>query len=164
MKLSKRKARQWINLIQSQNRLGIENRNNSLPIIIGNNDNENFNSEKSKKLKENKNIFEFNKTNKDNNIKVLPNIKIKIREPKQGRYFYNHEININKKIPNSNMNERINNFRSNNIIKIKENKENSLFSSLKRSSENSSNFKFCISLFNKDYKHLNKDNNKDNNK
>ena len=144
--------------------LGIENRNNSLPIIIGNNDNENFNSEKSKKLKENKNIFEFNKTNKDNNIKVLPNIKIKIREPKQGRYFYDHEININKKIPNSNMNERINNFRSNNIIKIKENKENSFYSSLKRSSENSSNFKFCISLFNKDHKHLNKDNNKDNNK
>ena len=163
-----KKKNKTINKFNSKSKsyvsLSIGNKNNSLPIIIGNNDTGNFNSEKSKKSNENKNIFNYNKTNTDNhNIKVLPNIQIKIRDQKQGRYFYNHDLNINKKIAITNMNERINNFRSNNIIKIKENKENSLFSSLKRSSENSSNFKFCISLFNKDKKNFNKDNNQDSN-
>ena len=115
-----KKKNKTINKFNSKSKsyvsLSIGNKNNSLPIIIGNNDTGNFNSEKSKKSNENKNIFNYNKTNT-----------------------------------------------SNNIIKIKENKENSLFSSLKRSSENSSNFKFCISLFNKDKKNFNKDNNQDSN-
>jgi len=139
--------------------LGIENRYNSLPVIISNNENGNFNSEKLKKLNINQNIFDYNKNNhNDNNIKILPNIKI--REQNHGRYFYN---DVGKKTLNTNINERINNFRSNNIIKLKENKENSFFSSLKRSSDNSNNFKFCISFFNKDNKNNIKDN-KDNNK
>ena len=44
---------------------------------------------------------------------------------------------------------------------MKENKENSLFSSLKRSSDNSTNFKYCISFFNKNNKKDKKEN-KDN--
>mgnify|MGYP003571352766 CR=1 FL=1 len=130
--------------------LGLENRNNSLPVIIGNND-DNFNSEKSKKSNINKNIFNYKNNNNDNNIKILPNIKIKIREQQNHeRYFYDRDINKKNLITNNN--ERINNFRSNNIIKMKENKENSLFSSLKRSSDNSTNFKYCISFFNKNNK------------
>ena len=133
--------------------LGLENRNNSLPIIIGNNENDNFNSENTKKLDkkfDTKKIFDFNKEI-ENNIKVLPNIKLNIKEQNHGRYFYNNN-DINKKNMNININERINNFRSNNILKMKENKENSFFNSLKRSSDNSTNFKFCISLFNKNHK------------
>ena len=133
--------------------LGLENRNNSLPIIIGNNENDNFNSENTKKLDkkfDTKKIFDFNKEI-ENNIKVLPNIKLNIKEQNHGRYFYNNN-DINKKNMNTNINERINNFRSNNILKMKENKENSFFNSLKRSSDNSTNFKFCISLFNKNHK------------
>ena len=133
--------------------LGLENRNNSLPIIIGNNENDNFNSENTKKLNkkfDTKKIFDFNKKI-ENNIKELPNIKLNIKEQNHGRYFYNNN-DINKKNMNININERINNFRSNNILKMKENKENSFFNSLKRSSDNSTNFKFCISLFNKNHK------------
>ena len=138
---------------------GRKNRNNSLPIIINNEkEKENFNSEKLNELKKNKieekqdeinqnNIFDFNNKNK-NDIKVLPNIKMNIKEQNHGRYFY--ERDNNKKNFSQNINDRINNFRSNNIIKIKENKENSFFNSLKRSSDNSVNFKYCISFFNKD--------------
>jgi len=139
--------------------LGLENRYNSLPVIIGNND-DNFNSEKSKKLNINKNIFDYKNNNNDNNIKILPNINIKIREQQnRDRYFYDRDIN--KKNLNTNNNERINNFRSNNIIKMKENKESSLFSSLKRSSDNSTNFKYCISFFNKNNKKEKKENKDD---
>ena len=137
----------------------MENRHNSLPIIINTNDEEKNNLKKSKEIKKNHKIFDFNKNNNDNNIKLLPNIKIKEKEQNQGRYFYN--LDTNKKTYN-NMNERINNFRSNNIIRMKENKENSFFSSLKRSSDNSSNYKYCISIFNKENK--NGKDNKDNNK
>ena len=134
--------------------IGMKNRNNSLPIII-NNEKENFNSEKTKnknKIEEKQdeinkdNIFDFNKSKND--IKVLPNIQINIKEQNHGRYFY--ERDLNKKNFGQNLNDRINNFRSNNIIKMKENKENSFFNSLKRSSDNSVNFKYCISFFNKD--------------
>ena len=133
--------------------IGMKNRNNSLPIIISNEkEKENFNSEKTKELNKNEekqdknNIFDFNK--KRNDIKVLPNIKINIKEQNHGRYFY--ERDINKKNFGQNINDRINNFRSNNIIKMKENKENSFFNSLKRSSDNSVNFKYSLSFFNKD--------------
>ena len=133
----------------------MDNRNNSLPVIIS----ENFNSEKTNKNKNKEkldninsninNILEYNKpqTNK-NDIKVLPNIKINIKEQNPGRYFYNHDIG--KKMHNQNNGDRINNFRSNNIIKMKENKENSFFNNLKRSSDNSTNFKYCINFFHKD--------------
>ena len=134
----------------------MKNRNNSLPIIINNEkEKENFNSEKTKnknKIEEKQdeinkdNIFDFNKSKND--IKVLPNIQINIKEQNHGRYFY--ERDLNKKNFGQNLNDRINNFRSNNIIKMKENKENSFFNSLKRSSDNSVNFKYCISFFNKD--------------
>ena len=135
--------------------IGMDNRNNSLPVIIS----KNFNSEKTNKNKNKEkldninsninNIFEYNKpqTNK-NDIKVLPNIKINIKEQNPGRYFYNHDIG--KKMHNQNNGDRINNFRSNNIIKMKENKENSFFNNLKRSSDNSTNFKYCINFFHKD--------------
>ena len=136
--------------------IGLGNRNNSLPIIVSNKEEDNSHFKKSKEQKKNHDIFDFNKNN-NNNIKVLPNIKIK--EQNHGRYFYDYDIN--RKSFN-NMNERINNFRSNNIIKMKENKDNSLFSNLKRSSDNSTNFKYCISFFNKNRK--NDNDNKDNNK
>ena len=129
--------------------IGLENRNNSLPVIISLNDKENFSSEKTKKSEKivdinmNKNNI-FNK----NDIKVLPNIKINIKEQNHGRYFYNHDIC--KKTFNQNNTDRINNFRSNNIIKMKESKENAFFNNLKRSSDNSTNFKYCLSFFNKD--------------
>ena len=160
----------------------INNNYNSHNNNINNNENENFNSKKIviNSLKEsnkdaldkininnfNNNkmnkIFENNIKNKDNNIniKILPNIKKNLDENNHGRYFYYDMNNKNKKNivkNNSNLNDKINNFRSNNIIKIKEKekKENSIFN-LKKSSDNSSNFKYCLTL-------INKDNNKDKN-
>ena len=135
--------------------IGLDNRNDSLPIIININEKENFNSEKSKELNKNKtkekiddiNLNMNNIFNK-NDIKILPNIKLNIKEQNHGRYFYNHDIC--KKTHNQNNTDRINNFRSNNIIKMKEIKENTFFNNLKRSSDNSTNFKYCISFFNKD--------------
>ena len=129
--------------------IGLDNRNNSLPVIISLNEKENFSSEKTKK-KEKLLDININKNNifNKNDIKVLPNIKINIKEQNHGRYFYNHDIC--KKALNQNNTERINNFRSNNIIKMKESKENAFFNNLKRSSDNSTNFKYCLSFFNKD--------------
>ena len=129
--------------------IGLDNRNNSLPVIISLNEKENFSSEKTKK-KEKLLDININKNNifNKNDIKVLPNIKINIKEQNHGRYFYNHDIC--KKTLNQNNTERINNFRSNNIIKMKESKENAFFNNLKRSSDNSTNFKYCLSFFNKD--------------
>ena len=160
----------------------INNNYNSHNNNINNNENENFNSKKIviNSLKEsnkdaldkininnfNNNkmnkIFENNIKNKDNNIniKILKKIKKNLDENNHGRYFYYDMNNKNKKNivkNNSNLNDKINNFRSNNIIKIKEKekKENSIFN-LKKSSDNSSNFKYCLTL-------INKDNNKDKN-
>ena len=58
--------------------------------------------------------------------------------------FYKDAIPLSR--TGYNLNDKINNFRSNNIIKIKENKDTSLFNGLRKSSENSSNYKYSLTL------------------
>ena len=87
-------------------------------------------------------IFNYNDKN---NINALPKIKKKSEDQEHGRYFYREGNSLSR----INLNEKINNFRSNNIIKTKENKEYSLFQSLRKSSENGANYKYCLTLFNK---------------
>ena len=151
---------------------------NSLPLIINNNKNNENDNFKTKKIiinsiksnnNNNKNdinintkidkFFDINNNNicnKDNNIniKILPNIKKNSDEKNHGRYFYYDMNDNNNKKPiiknNSNLYDKINNFRSNNIIKIKDKKENNNLFNLKKSSDNMSNYKCCLTLFNKD--------------
>ena len=91
-------------------------------------------------------IFNYNDKN---NINALPKIKKKSEDQEHGRYFYREGNSLSR----INLNEKINNFRSNNIIKTKENKEYSLFQSLRKSSENGANYKYCLTLFNKHNDH-----------
>ena len=89
-----------------------------------------------------KSIFDY----KDKKINVLPKIRMKMDEPDHGRYFYRDTSLLSK--TGYNLNDKINNFRSNNIIKTKENKDCSLFNSLRKSSENGANYKYKIKLLN----------------
>ena len=89
-----------------------------------------------------KSIFDYN----NKKINVLPKIRKKLDEEEHGRYFYRDYNTFSR--AHINFNEKINNFRSNNIIKIKENKECSLFNTLRKSSENGANSKYCINLIN----------------
>ena len=125
---------------------------NSLPLIK-------MEKDKIKKMKKNKSelndnpeisskvnvksIFEYN----NKTINVLPKIRIKLDDQEHGRYFY-RDMNIINRTSNNNFNEKINNFRSNNIIKTKENKETSLFNTLRKSSENGSNYKYNLTILN----------------
>ena len=68
----------------------------------------------------------------------------KLNENEHGRYFYKDTNPLSR--TGYNLNDKINNFRSNNIIKIKENKDISLFNGLRKSSENSSNYKYSLTL------------------
>ena len=121
---------------------------NSLPSLIKN-ENENMNKKKENtfELRNNeqiskdedvKNIFNNKKIN------VLPKIRMKLDDNEHGRYFYRDTNTLSR----SNANEKINNFRSNNIIKNKQNKDTSLFNSLRKSSENGINHKFKLTLLN----------------
>ena len=89
-----------------------------------------------------KSIFDYN----NKKINVLPKIKKKYGENEHGRYFYKDPNLLSR--TGYNLNDKINNFRSNKIIKIKENKETSLFNSLKKSSENGTNHKYSLTLLN----------------
>ena len=137
-----------------------KNNHNSLPLIKseseknikinrkssnGLNDN---NPEISNKVK--KSIFDSN----NNKINVLPKIRMKMEEVDQGRYFYKDTSLLSR--TGYNLNDKINNFRSNNIIKAKENKDCSLFNSLRKSSENEANYKYKLNFLN----HINQNNNK----
>ena len=128
---------------------------NTLPIIENDKENNNISTKKRlntiSHLTDNpetsnkvhvKSIFEYN----NKNINVLPQIKKNSDEYDHGRYFY-RDTNILSRI-GSNFGEKINNFRSNNIIKNKENKECSLFQTLRKSSENGANYKYCLTIFN----------------
>ena len=127
---------------------------NSLPLIGNEIEKENRN-----KKKEIEKILELNENEEassksdiksifDNkNINVLPKIRIKLDEHEHGRYFY-RDINTNILSKGPNLNDKINNFRSNNIIKNKQNKDTSLFNSLRKSSENGANHKFKLTLLN----------------
>ena len=87
-----------------------------------------------------KSIFDYN----NKKMNVLPKIRKKLNENEHGRYFYKDAIPLSR--TGYNLNDKINNFRSNNIIKIKENKDTSLFNGLRKSSENSSNYKYKLTL------------------
>ena len=87
-----------------------------------------------------KSIFDYN----NKKMNVLPKIRKKLNENEHGRYFYKDAIPLSR--TGYNLNDKINNFRSNNIIKIKENKDTSLFNGLRKSSENSSNYKYSLTL------------------
>ena len=87
-----------------------------------------------------KSIFDYN----NKKMNVLPKIRKKLNENEHGRYFYKDSIPLSR--TGYNLNDKINNFRSNNIIKIKENKDTSLFNGLRKSSENSSNYKYSLTL------------------
>ena len=89
-----------------------------------------------------KSIFDYN----NKKMNVLPKIRKKLNENEHGRYFYKDSIPLSR--TGYNLNDKINNFRSNNIIKIKENKDTSLFNGLRKSSENSSNYKYSLTLLN----------------
>ena len=69
-------------------------------------------------------------------------------------YFYRDSHTLTR--VGSNLNDKINNFRSNNIIKTKENKDTSLFNSLRKSSDSGANNKFCLTLLNNIKKNDNK--------
>ena len=94
-----------------------------------------------------KSIFNYN----DKKINMLPKIKKNLEDQDHGRYFYREGNSLHR--AGSNLSEKINNFRSNNVIKYKENKECSLFKSLRKSSENGANYKYCLTLFNKHNDH-----------
>ena len=87
-----------------------------------------------------KSIFDYN----NKKMNVLPKIRKKLNENEHDRYFYKDAIPLSR--TGYNLNDKINNFRSNNIIKIKENKDTSLFNGLRKSSENSSNYKYSLTL------------------
>ena len=87
-----------------------------------------------------KSIFDYN----NKKLNVLPKIRKKLNENEHGRYFYKDTNPLSR--TGYNLNDKINNFRSNNIIKIKENKDISLFNGLRKSSENSSNYKYSLTL------------------
>ena len=87
-----------------------------------------------------KSIFDYN----NKKLNVLPKIRKKLNENEHGRYFYKDTNPLSR--TGYNINDKINNFRSNNIIKIKENKDISLFNGLRKSSENSSNYKYSLTL------------------
>ena len=87
-----------------------------------------------------KSIFDYN----NKKMNVLPKIRKKLNENEHGRYFYKDTNPLSR--TGYNLNDKINNFRSNNIIKIKENKDTSLFNGLRKSSENSSNYKYKLTL------------------
>ena len=100
------------------------------------------NNNKSNNKNNNKNVLSSKNIK---NINVLPKIRMKISEQEPGRYFYrDHALSRT----GSNLNDKKNNFRSNNIIKTKENKESSLFNSLRKSSDNGPNRKVCLTLLN----------------
>ena len=100
-----------------------------------------------------KSIFNYN----NKTINALPKIRKKVNENEHGRYFYRDTNTLSR--TGINLNDKINNFRSNNIIKIKENKETSLFNSLRKSSENGASCKYNLTLLNHNHiKHT--DNNK----
>ena len=87
-----------------------------------------------------KSIFDYN----NKKLNVLPKIRKKLNENEHGRYFYKDTNPLSR--TGYNLNDKINNFRSNNIIKIKENKDISLFNGLRKSSENNSNYKYSLTL------------------
>ena len=125
---------------------------NSLPLIKMEKDKINKMKKNKSELNDNpeisskvnvKSIFEYN----NKTINVLPKIRIKLDDQEHGRYFY-RDMNIINRTSNNNFNEKINNFRSNNIIKTKENKETSLFNTLRKSSENGSNYKYNLTILN----------------
>ena len=100
-----------------------------------------------------KSIFNYN----NKTINALPKIRKKVNENERGRYFHRDTNTLSR--TGINLNDKINNFRSNNIIKIKENKETSLFNSLRKSSENGASCKYNLTLLNHNHiKHT--DNNK----
>ena len=125
---------------------------NSLPLIKMEKDKINKMKKNKSELNDNpeisskvnvKSIFEYN----NKIINVLPKIRIKLDDQEHGRYFY-RDMNLINRTSNNNFNDKINNFRSNNIIKTKENKETSLFNTLRKSSENGSNYKYNLTILN----------------
>ena len=124
---------------------------NSLPLIGSENDITHKQKRMNSELDDNpetsnrvsvKSIFDYN----NKKINVLPKIRKKLDEKEHSRYFYRESNTLSR--TNININEKINNFRSNNIIKIRENKECSLFNTLRKSSENGANSKYCIGFIN----------------
>ena len=116
----------------------------TLPII--NSDKSSMNPEISNKVKV-KSIFDFssknkNKNNNNKNLNILPKIKINTEEQEHSRYIYRYNNTLSR--TTSNLTDRINNFRSNNIIKSKDIKEMSLFNNLRKSSENEKERKFFM--------------------
>ena len=108
-----------------------------------------------------KSIFDYtgikDKKNKYLNSKeiiVIPKIRMKLNIQEHNKYFYRDSHTLTR--VGSNLNDKINNFRSNNIIKTKENKDTSLFNSLRKSSDTGTNSKFCLTLLNNIKKNDNK--------
>ena len=75
-------------------------------------------------------------------MNILPKIKINTEEQEHSRYIYRYNNTLSR--TTSNLTDRINNFRSNNIIKSKDIKEMSLFNNLRKSSENEKERKFFM--------------------
>ena len=100
-----------------------------------------------------KSIFDYtgnkdkkNKYLNSKEINVIPKIKMRLDIQEHSKYFYRDSHTLTR--VGSNLNDKINNFRSNNIIKTKENKDTSLFNSLRKSSDTGTNSKFCLTLLN----------------
>jgi len=87
-------------------------------------------------------------------INVIPKIRMRLDIQEHSKYFYRDSHTLTR--VGSNLNDKINNFRSNNIIKTKENKDTSLFNSLRKSSDTGTNAKFCVTLLNNIKKNDNK--------
>ena len=87
-------------------------------------------------------------------INAIPKIRMKLDIQEHSKYFYRDSHKLIR--VGSNLNDKINNFRSNNIIKTKENKDTSLFNSLRKSSDSGTNSKFCLTLLNNIKKNDNK--------
>ena len=87
-------------------------------------------------------------------INAIPKIRMKLDIQEHNKYFYRDSHKLIR--VGSNLNDKINNFRSNNIIKTKENKDTSLFNSLRKSSDSGTNSKFCLTLLNNIKKNDNK--------
>lgn len=108
-----------------------------------------------------KSIFDYtgnkdkkNKYLNSKEINVIPKIKMRLDIQEHSKYFYRDSHTLTR--VGSNLNDKINNFRSNNIIKTKENKDTSLFNSLRKSSDSGANNKFCLTLLNNIKKNDNK--------
>ena len=108
-----------------------------------------------------KSIFDYtgNKSKKNKylnskEINAKPKIRMKLDIQEHSKYFYRDSHTLTRVV--SNLNDKINNFRSNNIIKTKENKDASLFNSLRKSSDTGTNSKFCLTLLNNIKKNDNK--------